>query len=234
MRDQPVFKIVLLVLIILAIAGFYFLGGDKYLSLGYVQTHLQEVRQHFARQPIKIAFIFFAINASLISLSIPGGIVLTLLSGAIFGVGIGTALVVTSATVGATLSFLMSRYILREWISKKFHRTYQKINQKINVEGRSYLLVLRMIPVSPFIVVNNVMGLTSMKLLPYMLITCLGMLPGTLVYVYAGQKISQISEVSQILSLPIILSLSLVGLLPVVAKKLTTLYRKKQGLEVSL
>ena len=134
MRDQPFFKILLLLLIICTIAGFYFLGGDKYLNLTYVQSHLQEVRGQFSKDPVWVGLIFFAINASLISFSIPGGIVLTLLSGAIFGVGIGTALIVTSATHGATVAFLMSRYILRGWIEKRFYRTYQKINQKIKAE----------------------------------------------------------------------------------------------------
>lgn len=227
MKDQRPFKILLFLLILLVIGSFYFFGGDQYLSLDYIQQKLTELRTYGDKHPLLLAGIFCTVYILITGFSIPGSLVLTLLSGAIFGVGIGTALVVTSGTLGATMAFLMARYLFRDFISQKFKRHYLKINKKLKDDGKSYLLIMRMIPVSPFVVVNNVMGLSSMKIGTYFWITYAGMLPGTFIYVFAGRKISEIESASQILSWPVILSLSLLALFPIITKKLLQVHRRK-------
>lgn len=167
-----------------------------------------------------IVGLFLGVYIFLTSLSIPGAIVLTLLAGAIFGVGNGTLLVSVASTAGASIAFLMSRYLFRESMMKKFERKLRKINRKLEQNGNLYLFTLRLIPVSPYVVVNILMGLTSVRLWTFIWITFLGMLPGNMIYVFAGRKIADIRSASEILTWPIILSLTLIGILPLVTTKI--------------
>lgn len=227
MKDHIFLKILLLISIVSAIVLFYVLGADQYFSLPYIKSRLDDVQLMARENFLLVAGVFCLIYISLSALSIPGTLVLTLLAGAIFGVFTGTLLVMACGTIGASIAFLMARYLFRDFMCKKFHKQFVKMDNKVKTEGRTYLLILRMIPVSPFVVINNVMGLTNMKIWTFCYITYLGMLPGTIIYIFAGQKISQIDDVSKILSWPIVLSLSAIGLLPILTKKLVNMHRKK-------
>lgn len=227
MRDHLFLKILLLVFVVSAITTFYVMGADQYLSLPYIKSRLDDVQLLAQHNFFKVAGIFCFIYISLSALSIPGTLVLTLLAGAIFGVFTGTLLVMGSSTIGASIAFLMARYLFRDFMTRKFHKQFINMDRKIRTEGRVYLLILRMIPVSPFVVINNVMGLTNMRLWTFFYVTYLGMLPGTVIYIFAGQKISQIDDVSKILSWPIVISLTLIGLLPILTKKIVNNHRRK-------
>lgn len=226
--DQRFLKLGLILLIILIIAAFYFTEGDRYLKLEFLQEKLLELRNHYDQRPLSLIVIFCGTYIFLTSLSIPGSIVLCLLAGAIFGTFLGSLLVVTSSAIGATVAFLISRYLLRDLIRSRFHKQYERVNQHLQQEGVMYLLMLRLVPVSPFVVINNVMGVSSMRLLPYVAITWLGMFPGTMIYVFAGREFSQIQKVEEIISFPVLLALTLLAAFPFVARKIVRNFRRKK------
>ncbi len=218
MDKKSLTRPLLFMLMVGAITGFYLLGGSHYLELEFIQANLQKLRVMLDRSPVLFTSAYVGLYLFLTTLSIPGSIVLTLLSGAIFGLGPGLFWVMFSSTMGACFAFLISRYMFRAYFEKKFRTQFHKMNNRVKKEGISYLFTVRMIPVSPYVVVNIVMGLTEMPLWHFAWITCLGMMPGTFLYVLAGKKISSITKISDILSWEIALGLTLLGLLPLVVR----------------
>lgn len=201
-----------------AITGFYFLGGNRFLTLEFVQTNLSWLRTELERSPVLVTSAYVGLYLFLTTLSIPGSIILTLLSGAIFGLGLGLFWVMFCTTFGACLAFLISRYLFREYFCRKFSAQFEKMNRRVKRDGIWYLFTMRMIPVSPYTVINVVMGLTEMKLFHFAWVTFAGMLPGTFLYVLAGKKIAAITSISDILTWEILLGLCLLGLLPPIVK----------------
>ncbi len=153
-------------------------------------------------------------------LSIPGASFLTLLSGALFGIFIGTIVVSIASTIGATLAFLGSRFLLKNWVEKKFSSYLDKINLGIEKEGSFYLFSLRLIPIFPFFMVNLLMGITKIKTSTYIWVSQLGMLPATILYINTGTRLSELESASGILSPVLIISFAALGLLPIASKKL--------------
>lgn len=216
-----VIKRIWLVLIILSlISAFYLSGAYQHFSLENIQHHLKDLKEFKQQQPVYFFTLYFGIYFLLTALSIPGTIVLTLLSGAIFGVIPGTFFAVTASTTGAAVSFLISRYLFQDYIRKKYTHRFHRFNSRFHEKGILYLFILRLIPVSPFVFINLMMGLTTIRLLTFIWVTFIGMFPGTFVYVLAGREISAIRKPSDILTWPIILSLTAIGALPFVLKKL--------------
>jgi uncharacterized membrane protein YdjX (TVP38/TMEM64 family) len=162
------------------------------------------------------------------SLSLPGAAIMTLAGGALFGLLTGTVVVSIASTIGATLACFVSRFILRDWVQRKFGDKLKAVNEGIEREGAFYLFTLRLIPLFPFWLINLVMGLTNMPLRTFYWVSQVGMLAGTIVYVNAGRELARIDSLSGILSPGLILSFVLLGLFPIVAKKLLSLYRSKQ------
>ncbi len=218
MKKKSWTRPLLFMLIVGAIAGFYLFGGSEYLTLEFAQTNLEKLRAQLKESPVLVTSAFVGIYLFLTTLSIPGSIILTLLSGAIFGIGMGIFWVMFCSTTGACLAFLMSRYLFRDYFSSRFRNQLNKMNHRVKKGGITYLFTLRMIPVSPYVVINIVMGLTNMKLWNFAWVTYLGMLPGTFLFVLAGKKIASIEKVSEIFSWEIILGLSVLGLLPPLLK----------------
>lgn len=224
--NQKHVKKILLCSIILIIGLFYGSGINEYLTLQNVQSNLTSLRAYHQDNPIGVTAMFVGIYIALTSLSIPGTIFLTLMSGAIFGTLYGTILVTLSSAFGATMAFLMSRYLFRENVQKRFSEKLSEFNKKFEAHGSVYLFTLRMIPASPYVVINLLMGLTNIKTINFTIFTFLGMLPGTFVYVMAGKKIAEIKDSADVLSLEIILALCLLGLMPLIVK----LFSKPQKL----
>lgn len=214
-------------MIVFIISLFYYMGWHHYLDFQYVKLNLDEFRQYYQDHPFKVIGIFTAGYLFLTAFSIPGSIVLTILSGAIFGTFYGVVLVSLSGTVGATVAFLSSRYLLSDYLNKKYHRQFMRINRNLERDGILYLFTLRFIPVSPFVIINLVMGLTSLNLWTYIWTTLLGMIPGNWIYVYAGKKISELNSPADIMTPGFLLSLTLLGLLPLLMKKILKMHRKK-------
>ena len=162
------------------------------------------------------------------ALSLPGAAVMTLAGGALFGFVVGTIVVSFASTIGATLACFVSRFLLREWVQKKFGDKLKSINKGIQDEGAFYLFTMRLIPVFPFFVINLVMGLTKMSLLTFYWVSQVGMLPGTMVYINAGKELAKIESLSGILSPSLLISFTILGIFPITVKKLMSWYRTKK------
>lgn len=216
-------KIVLIVFISSLILGIYFSGIYRLITFENIKTNLELIKEYYASNPLAFTAQFVGVYVLITSLSIPGAIVLTLLSGAIFGVVTGTLIVGLASTTGATIAFLYSRYIFRDFFRERFKDKLHNFDKRFKEEGNRYFFSIRMVPVSPFVVINILMGLTPIKLWNYIWITFVGMFPGTLVYVYAGRKMSQLDSPSEILTFPILILLTTIAFLPFLFKKLMQL-----------
>ncbi len=221
-------KIVIIVLIVLAFGLFKLFGLDQYLTFEYLKENQLKFTEYYALQPIITIAIYSIIYITSTALSLPGATILTLLAGAMFGVGLGTLIVSFTSTIGATLAFLISRNLLRESIQNKYADKLKLINDGIKKEGAFYLFTLRLLPVFPFFLINLVMGLTPIKAITFFIVSQVGMLAGTIVYVNAGAQLSELESLKGILSLDLIISFSLLGLLPIVSKKTIEFIKSKK------
>ncbi len=212
-------QLLLLIAIILLISLFFIFDLQHYLSLEYFKTQREAIVSFYEAQPWQAASIFFIIYIIITGLSLPGAALLTLVAGAIFGVLIGTIIVSFASTIGATLAFLVSRYLFKDFVQKRFKQQLGPINQGIEKEGAFYLFALRLVPAFPFFVINLVMALTPIKTWRFYWVSQIGMLAGTIVYVNAGTQIAQIESFSGILSPSLIFSFVLLGVFPLIAKK---------------
>ena len=220
-------KILVFIFLLLGIGLFYFLGLHQELKLERIQFRLEELQDFQSKNPATTLSVFMGIYVLITSLSIPGAIILTLLAGTLFGVWKGTFIVTVACTLGATLSFFISRLLLREVVLRRFRNQFFRINQMFVREGNVYLFTLRMIPVSPFVVINLLMGLTPIKPWSYIWITFVGMLPGNFIYVVAGQRLAEIKSPDEILTWPVIFLLALIGLLPFLLRKSFSFRRER-------
>ncbi|MFN8847629.1 MAG: TVP38/TMEM64 family protein, partial [Bdellovibrionales bacterium] len=207
------YKYLILFLLILT-SFFIFKEYGHFLTLESLQAHKEHLLNLKSQNPGLFEFYFLLIYVASTALSIPGATILTLAAGAFFGVLWGTILVSLASTTGATLSFLLTRYLFRDAVRTKFKETFNKIESGILKEGGTYLFSLRLIPLFPFFVINAVMGLTPISVSKFFFISQLGMLPGTLIYVWAGVEVSQLKSLSGILSPGLISSFVALGLLP--------------------
>ena len=203
-------------------------GLEHYLTLDYLKTHQLYFQELYNSSPLATLGIYMAVYILTTALALPGATLLTLAAGALFGLGVGTAVVSLASTVGATLSFLLSGLLLRDWVEKKFARQFDLVNKGIQREGAFYLFTLRLIPLFPFFLVNLLVGLTRMKVTTYFFVSQIGMLPATLAYVNAGQQLSQVNTLKDILSLPLILSFAVLGFLPLLAKKAVEFIQRRR------
>jgi dihydrolipoamide dehydrogenase len=207
-------RLILLVVIAAAIAAFFYFDLKQYLSLEYFQAQRAKIDTFYAANPVQTAAIYFIVYVAVAALSLPGAAVLTLVGGAIFGLLTGTVLVSFASSIGATLAFLVSRTLLRDWVQGKFGDKLGAINAGVEKEGAFYLFALRLVPLFPFFVVNLLMGLTKIRTTTFYWVSQLGMLAGTIVYVYAGTQLGQFK-----ISAGLILAFVLLGVFPLIAKK---------------
>ena len=203
--------------IILAVVRF---NVDRYLTLPYIKASQVRFQALYTEQPALVITGYMALYVVVTALSLPGAAVLTLLGGALFGFWMGTLIVSFASSAGATIACFVSRFMLRDWVNNKLGDKLHKVNQGIGKEGSFYLFTLRLIPVFPFWVINLVMGLTPMPLHTFYWVSQIGMLCGTAVYVNAGKELAHIDSVSGIVSPGLILSFVLLGVFPLIAKKL--------------
>jgi len=221
-------KIVLAAVIVAAIAAYFVFDLGQFLTLAYVQSQLSTIQQYANENFVSAASIYFLAYITVTALSIPGAAVVTLVGGAIFGLLWGTIIVSFASTIGATLAFLTSRLLLKDWVQQKFSSSLKAINAGVEKDGAFYLFSLRMVPVFPFFLVNLLMGLTPIKVGTYFVVSQLGMLLGTAVYVNAGSELGQIESLSGLVSLPIVLSFALLGILPWITKAILSFVRRER------
>lgn len=213
-------KFLLLGVVVAAVLALYFGGGAEYLSLEKLQSLLGAARSHVDAHPLGAALGFAAIYIVVTALSLPGATLLTLFAGAVFGLVEGVVIASFSASIGATLAMLVSRYVFRDAVRRRFGQRLQRIDAGIEREGGFYLFALRLVPLFPFFVINLVMGLTAIRAWTFYWVSQLGMLAGTVVYVNAGRELGQLQSLSGILSPGLLLAFAALGLLPLVARKL--------------
>jgi uncharacterized membrane protein YdjX (TVP38/TMEM64 family) len=192
---------------------------QQYLTLSYIKSQQQAFARFYNEHVIPTIAIYFGIYVTTTALSLPGAAVLTLAAGALFGLLTGTIVVSFASTLGATLVFLVSRFLLRDYIQEKFREKLKMINQGIEKEGEFYLFTLRLVPLFPFFLINLVMGLTPIRTVKFFVVSQLGMLPGTIVYVFAGTQLAQLESLNGILSPGLIAAFVLLGIFPLLAKK---------------
>jgi len=213
-------KLLLIAVVAALIGAFFAFDLGHYFTLDYFKSQQAAIAAYYAAQPLRTAAIFFIVYVIVTALSFPGATVMTLVAGAIFGLWWGTIIVSFASSLGATLAFLASRYVLRDWIQRKFGDRLAAINAGIAKDGPFYLFTLRLVPVFPFFVINLAMGLTPIRTWAFYWVSQLGMLAGTLVYVNAGTEIAKIDSLGGILSPMLLVSFTLLGVFPFIAKQL--------------
>ncbi|MCV0439358.1 MAG: FAD-dependent oxidoreductase [Hydrogenophaga sp.] len=221
-------KVLLLVVVVLGIAAFFVFDLGRYLSLDYLKQSQAAFAEVQARAPLQVALAYFAIYVAATALSLPGAAIITLAGGALFGLLWGTVLVSFASSIGATLAFLVSRFVLRGSVESRFGPRLAEINRGIEKDGAFYLFTLRLIPVVPFFVINLVMGLTAMKARTFYWVSQVGMLAGTIVYVNAGTQLARLESLQGILSPALLGSFVLLGLFPLIARRIVEAVRKRQ------
>ncbi|MEF8721265.1 pyridine nucleotide-disulfide oxidoreductase [Candidatus Accumulibacter phosphatis] len=202
------------------LVAYFALDLGRFLSIDYFKSQQETIEAWRAAQPVKAGLLFFLAYVAVTGLSLPGAAVLTLAGGAIFGLFWGLLLVSFASSLGATLAFLASRFLLHDWVQKRFGERMRAINAGIAREGGFYLFTLRLVPLFPFFVINLVMGLTPLKTRTFYWVSQLGMLAGTLVYVNAGTQLARIDSLAGILSPALLGSFVLLGIFPLLAKKI--------------
>lgn len=203
------------------IGTFFALDLGRYLSLDTLQAQQAAVAQWVDSHFVSASLLFVLIYVLSTALSLPGASLLTLGGSAVFGVAWGLLLVSFASTIGATLAFLSARFLLRDWVERRFGDKLATFQSGMAKEGAFYLLSLRLIPIFPFFLVNLLMGLTPIRVSTYYWVSQLGMLPGTFVYVLAGSELGQLTSTGNILSPGLMVALTLLGLMPWLVKKLT-------------
>ncbi|KKO49653.1 pyridine nucleotide-disulfide oxidoreductase [Arsukibacterium sp. MJ3] len=211
-------KILVVVIFAVLVACFFLFDLNQYLTLESLKSNQQALADFIAANWLVAFFGYLFIYASATALSVPGAAVLTLASGALFGLGWGLLLASFASSIGATLAFLVSRFVLRDWVKSTFAKKLDAIDKGIEKDGAFYLLSLRLVPIFPFFMINLVMGVTSIKTWTYHWVSQIGMFIGTAVYVYAGTQLAEINQLSDIISGELILSFVLLGSFPIMAK----------------
>jgi uncharacterized membrane protein YdjX (TVP38/TMEM64 family) len=226
---MPTKKALLLLLVATSIAAFFLLDLGRFLSLAAVKRHQADLALLYAHRPLAVAGAFFAAYVAVTALSLPGAAVMTLAAGALFGLAVGAAVVSFASAIGATLAFLSSRHLLRDPVQRRFGTHLADIGAGIERDGPLYLFSLRLVPLVPFFVVNLAMGLTPMRAGTFYLVSQVGMLAGTLVYVNAGTQLARIDSLRGILSPWALGSFALLGVLPLAARKVVGAVQRRRA-----
>lgn len=211
------------------IAAFFYFDLGQFLSLEYLKQKHQTILDFYAENRLLTIVGFFGLYVAVAALSLPGAAILTLAAGAIFGFITGLVIVSFASTLGATLAFLISRFLFRDSVQSKFGDHLDTINNGVKEEGAFYLFTLRLIPAVPFFIVNLLMGLTPIKTMVFALVSQIGMLPGTAVFVNAGNQLSKIDSIGDILSPPLLIAFALLGIFPIIAKKSLDIYKSRKA-----
>jgi pyruvate/2-oxoglutarate dehydrogenase complex dihydrolipoamide dehydrogenase (E3) component/uncharacterized membrane protein YdjX (TVP38/TMEM64 family) len=221
-------KWILLSGVLAAIVLFFAFDVQAYLSLSALQEHKGALDMWVQNHYIQAVLAFFVFYIIVTALSLPGAAVMTLAGGALFGLLCGTVVISFASTIGATLAFLVSRYLLRDGVQKRFGDRLGAINKGIEREGAFYLFTLRLVPVFPFFLINLLMGLTPIRTATFYWVSQIGMLAGTLVYVNAGTQLAQLESLSGILSPSLIASFALLGVFPLLANRMLGWIKKRR------
>lgn len=221
-------KIALLLAIGVAIVAFFALDVHLLLTLDGLKQGLADFEAQRSAAPLLTGGLFLLLYVLVTALSLPGAAVMTIAAGALFGLAWGAVLVSFASSIGATLAFMVSRYLMRDSVQKRFGDRLQAVNDGIEKDGAFYLFTLRLVPVFPFFLINLLMGLTPIRAATFYWVSQVGMLAGTLVYVNAGTQLAQLDSLSGILSPSLLLSFALLGIFPLIAKKILSVIKARR------
>lgn len=222
-------RLALLAALAVLVAAYFFFDLGRYLDLAYLKAAHERIVAIVDAHPLAATAVFFLAYVAVTAASLPGAAVMTLAAGAVFGLVWGFAVVSFASSLGATLAMLIARKVLGEVVQRRFSSQLSSVNRGLERDGGFYLFSIRMVPLFPFFVVNLVMGLTRIRTWTFYWVSQVGMLPGTLVYVFAGTQLARVERVSDVLSPGLIIALSLLGLFPLLARKLVTWLRRARG-----
>jgi uncharacterized membrane protein YdjX (TVP38/TMEM64 family) len=222
-------KAVLALVLIGALVAYFAFDLGQYLSLENFKASQADIVAAKDASPALYIAGFFLLYVAVTGLSIPGAAIMSLVAGALFGVVVGTLIVSFASTMGATLAFLSSRYVLRDWVQGKFGERLRAVDDGLEKDGAFYLFTLRLIPVFPFFVINLLMGLTRIKTGTFFWVSQIGMLPATIVFVNAGTQISRIESTAGLLSPTLIASFVALALFPWAAKAIVAVVKRSRG-----
>jgi pyruvate/2-oxoglutarate dehydrogenase complex dihydrolipoamide dehydrogenase (E3) component/uncharacterized membrane protein YdjX (TVP38/TMEM64 family) len=223
-------KLIFLAILLLLIALFFVFDLGSYLSFENIKASRDEIVAWREAQPLLAVLIAFLVYVAVTALSLPGATIMTLAIAAVFGFFWGLVLVSFASTIGATLAFLISRFIFRDMVQRRYGRRLKTINDGIERDGAFYLFSLRLVPIFPFFLINLLMGLTPIRAWTFYWVSQVGMLAGTMVYVNAGTQLGELESASGILSPVLIGSFVLLGLFPLLAKRLLSLVKSRKAL----
>ncbi len=223
-------KFTLLLVLLVVVAVLYFKLGDV-ISLEYFSARRRAIEQDQQQHFLQVALLYFLLYILVTALSLPGAAVMTLVGGALFGLGWGLLLVSFASTIGATLAFLIARLLVRDWVQQRYGDRLAAINRGVARDGNFYLFTLRLVPLFPFFLINLLMALTPIKAWSFYWVSQLGMLAGTVVYVNAGTQLAQLQSPADIASPALILSFVLLGLFPWLARGALTRIKERRRLQ---
>lgn len=221
-------KYVIVLLLVVAVVAYWVFDVDRYLSLEAIKAAQTQLDSWRSGSPLLAGLSFFALYIAVTALSLPGAAVLSLAGGALFGLFWGLVIISFASTIGATLAFLVARFILRDSVQSRFGDRLQAINKGMEKEGAFYLFTLRLVPIFPFFLINLLMGLTPIRTWTFYWVSQVGMLAGTIVYINAGTQLARIDSLSGILSPGLMISFAVLGLFPLLGKKIVGWLKKRR------
>ncbi|MBY0517552.1 MAG: FAD-dependent oxidoreductase [Bacteriovoracaceae bacterium] len=203
-------------------------GLTDYLSLNYIKENSGLILGYYEHNPLLFISAFFTLYVLITALSLPGASIMTLAGGAFLGLSKGVIVVSFASTIGATLAFLVARFLFQDFFKTKYREKFNSTNNGVEKEGDLYLFGLRLVPIFPFFLINILMGLTNYKTWRFFVVSQVGMLPGTFAYVNAGTQLASLESASGILSPSFLLSFALLGLIPLVFKSFLNILKKRK------
>lgn len=212
-------RLVVVAVIAALIVSYFLFDFGQFFSLDYLKESRDRFQALYAEHTFLVIGVYFLIYVTATALALPAATVITLAGGAMFGLAVGTVVVSFASTIGASVAFFVSRYLLRDWVQSRFGDKLYRVNKGVEEDAAFYLFTLRLVPVFPFFVINTIVALTPMRFWTYYWVSQVGMLPATVVYVNAGKELGEIESLSGLLSPGLIISFTILGLFPLVAKK---------------
>lgn len=222
-------RLVIAALLVIAIGAFFVSGAHQWFTLETLKAYQSDFQAAFNQSPWRVAGIFFAVYVLMSALSLPGATLLTLLGGALFGLGWGLLIISFASTMGATLAFLLSRFLFQKPIEKRFPRQFTSVNRSVERDGALYLFTLRLVPAFPFFMINLVMGLTRIKTVTFYWVSQVAMLPGTAIYVNAGGQLGELESLGGIISPTLLASFALLAVFPWIARRIVRLVQRRKA-----
>ena len=224
--NKKFFKILIILIFIISFLSVLIFDLDQLLSFENIKKSQNSLQSLINENYLFYYVIFFIVYILITTFALPFAAIKTIIAGALFGLIPGVLLTSFASSVGSTLCFLMSRFVLRNYVENKYRKYLEKVNSGIIKDGIFYLFFLRLSPIFPFFIINLIFGLTKMKATTFYIVSQIGMLIGTVVFVNAGVQLAKINSINDILSFEIIISFMLIGLVPFIIKKIVEKIKK--------